>query len=412
MKNILKISTVLAFLLILGGCGNSTKNNNDEGDNHEEHSEKGHDEDGHDDEKGEHDEEGSNMVALQLKQLDVMNIELGTVKQVNLGATLKVNGQLELPPQKMASVSAIIGGRVQSVAVIEGDKVRKGQVIARLSNPEFITMQRDYLSAKSNISFLEKDYQRKQELLKDGITSSKSFQQAEAAFLEGKSALNATKATLQLMGINVSALESGKIVSTIPIVAPIKGYIQNVEINIGKYVSPEQEMFEIVDNEHLHIGLKVFEKDIDKAKVGQKITFALTTRPDKIYEAEIFALGKAFDMKTRAVKVHAKIIGSHEGLLTGMFVEARIITGNKEVNALPDAAFVTEDGLDYVFVQKGKDDDDIELEKVRVNKGVSDLGFSEVVFIEDLPKDALIVIKGAFYVDAELSKGGFEGHAH
>jgi len=412
MKNILKISTVLAFLLILGGCGNSTKKNNDEGDNHEEHSEKGHDEDGHDDEKGEHDEEGSNMVALQLKQLDVMNIELGTVKQVNLGATLKVNGQLELPPQKMASVSAIIGGRVQSVAVIEGDKVRKGQVIARLSNPEFITMQRDYLSAKSNISFLEKDYQRKQELLKDGITSSKSFQQAEAAFLEGKSALNATKATLQLMGINVSALESGKIVSTIPIVAPIKGYIQNVEINIGKYVSPEQEMFEIVDNEHLHIGLKVFEKDIDKAKVGQKITFALTTRPDKIYEAEIFALGKAFDMKTRAVKVHAKIIGSHEGLLTGMFVEARIITGNKEVNALPDAAFVTEDGLDYVFVQKGKDDDDIELEKVRVNKGVSDLGFSEVVFIKDLPKDALIVIKGAFYVDAELSKGGFEGHAH
>ncbi len=415
MKYILKISTVLAFLLILGSCGNSTKKNNDEEDNHEEHSEKsekGHDEDGHDDEKGEHDEEGSNMVALQLKQLDVMNIELGTVKQVNLGATLKVNGQLELPPQKMASVSAIIGGRVQSVAVIEGDKVRKGQVIARLSNPEFITMQRDYLSAKSNISFLEKDYQRKQELLKDGITSSKSFQQAEAAFLEGKSVLNATKATLQLMGINVSALESGKIVSTIPIVAPIKGYIQNVEINIGKYVSPEQEMFEIVDNEHLHIGLKVFEKDIDKAKVGQKITFALTTRPDKIYEAEIFALGKAFDMKTRAVKVHAKIIGSHEGLLTGMFVEARIITGNKEVNALPDAAFVTEDGLDYVFVQKGKDDDDIELEKVRVNKGVSDLGFSEVVFIKDLPKDALIVIKGAFYVDAELSKGGFEGHAH
>ncbi len=416
MKYILKISTVLAFLLILGSCGNSTEKHNDEGENHKAHSEKsekGHDEDGHDEEKGEHnEEEGSNMVALQLKQLEVMNIELGTVKQVNLGATLKVNGQLELPPQKMASVSAIIGGRVQSVAVIEGDKVRKGQIIARLSNPKFITMQRDYLSAKSNISFLEKDYQRKQELLKDGITSSKSFQQSEAAFFEGKSALNATKATLQLMGISVSALESGRIVSTIPIIAPIKGYIQNVEINIGKYVSPEQEMFEIVDNEHLHIGLKVFEKDIDKAKVGQKITFALTTRPDKIYEAEIFALGKAFDMNTRAVKVHAKIVGAHEGLLTGMFVEARIITGNKEVNALPDAAFVTDDGLDYVFVQKKKDADDIELEKVRVNKGVSDLGFSEVVFLEDLPKDALIVIKGAFYVDAELNKGEFEEHEH
>lgn len=402
MKNILKISTAFLFLIILGSCGNSTEKHNDKEENHEKHN----------DEKDEHQEENSNSITLQLKQLEVMNIELGALIKVNLGATLKVNGQLELPPQKMASVSAIIGGRVQSVTVIEGDFIKKGQVIARLSNPEFITMQSNYLSAKSNISFLEKDYLRKKELLKEGITSSKSFQQAESAYLEGKSKLMASKSTLQLMGLSVTALEKGKMLSSIPIVAPIKGYIQNVEINIGKYVSPEQEMFEIVDNEHLHIGLKVFEKDIEKAKVGQKITFAVTTRPDEIYEAEIFALGKAFDMKTRAVKVHAKIIGSHEGLLTGMFVEARIITGNKEVNALPDAAFVTEDGLDYVFVQRGKNDVDIELEKVRVNKGVSDLGFSEVFFMENMPKEILIVISGAFYVDAELSKGEFAEHAH
>jgi len=400
---------VFLFLIILGSCGNTTQNHNDEGDDHKEYNEKS--EKGHDDED-EHQEEGSNSITLQLKQLKVMNIELGVVKKVNLGATLKVNGQLELPPQKMASVSAIIGGRVQSVTVIEGDFVKKGQVIARLSNPEFIAMQSNYLSAKSTISFLEKDYLRKKELLKEGITSSKSFQQAESAYLKGKSELMASKSTLQLMGLSISALDKGTIASSIPIIAPIKGYIQNVEINIGKYVSPEQEMFEIVDNEHLHIGLKVFEKDIEKAKVGQKVTFALTTRPDKIYKAEIFALGKAFDINTRAVKVHAKIIGTHDGLLTGMFVEARIITSNKEVNALPDAAFVTEDGLDYIFIQKKKDDDDIEFEKIRVNKGVSDLGFSEVFFMEDMPKDILVVIKGAFYVDAELSKGEFAEHAH
>ena len=406
MKNILKISTLILILIMLGGCGNTNAKHNDEdthGEKDTEHSEKN---DTHDD------DENSALLSLQLKQLEVMNIELGAIKQVNLGATLKVNGQLELPPQKMASVSAIIGGRVQSVAVIEGDKVRKGQIIARLSNPEFITMQRNYLSAKSNISFLEKDYQRKKELLKDGITSSKSFQQAEAAFLEGKSALSATKATLQLMGVNVAVLESGRIVSSIPIIAPIKGYIQNVEINIGKFVSPEQEMFEIVDNEHLHIGLKVFEKDIDKVSVGQKITFSLTTRPDKIYEAEIFALGRAFDMDTRAVKVHAKITGSHEGLLTGMFVDARIITSNKKVNALPNEAFVSENGLDYIFIQKEKDKDDITLEKIQVNKGISDLGFSEVVFTNAIPKEAMVVTKGAYYINAELNKGEFEEHEH
>ncbi len=407
MKHIINISSIFLLLIFLVSCQNKTTQQKKETDSkaqNETHSDT-HEEDN---EK----EETSNLVTLQQKQLEVMDIELGTTKKVNLGKTLKVNGQLELPPQKRASISAIVGGRVESVAVIEGDYVKKGQIIARLNNPEFITIQSEYLTAKSNYSFLEKDHLRKKELLKDGITSQKSFQQAEAAYKDGKSALNAAKSMLQLIGINISVLDKGQIISSIPVVSPIKGYVQNIAINIGKFVAPEQEMFEIVDNEHLHIGLKVFEKDIDKAKVGQKITFALTTRPDKIYEAEIFALGSAFDMDTRAVKVHAKIIGTHEGLLTGMFVEARITTSNKEVNALPEGAFVTEKGLDYIFIQKEKDKDNITLEKVQINRGISDLGFSEVVFINEIPKNIVVVTKGAYYVNAELNKGEFEDHDH
>lgn len=399
MKNILKISTIFLLLISVASCGDKTSKQNDEPN---EMGEEINEESG-----DEHNEEVSNTLTLQLKQLDVMKIELGTVKQLSLGATLKVNGQLELPPQNVASVSAIVGGRVQSIGVIEGDYVRKGQIIARLNNPEFIAMQREYLSAKSNISFLEKDYKRKEELLKDSIISTKSFQQAEAAYNEGRSVYNAAKSTLQLIGVNVSVLEKGQIISSIPVVAPIKGYVQNIEINIGKSIAPEQEMFEIVDNEHIYLGLKVFEKDIDKAKKGQKITFALTTRPDKIYEGKIFAIGKAFDMETRAVKVHAEIIGKREGLLTGMFVEARIVTSSKEVNALPDEAFVSERGLDYVFVQKEKTDGVIEFEKIQVNKGISDLGFSEILFIEGIPEDVVIVIKGAYYLNSEMQKGEF-----
>ena len=397
MKYILKISTIFLLLIVFTSCQNKTAQQNN-----------GHNEDNETiNNEGSEEEETSNIIALQLKQLDVMNIQLGTVKQLNLGATLKVNGQLEVPPQNMASISAIIGGRVQSVGVIEGDYVKKGQVIARLNNPEFITMQREYLTAKSNISFLEKDYQRKKELLKDGITSKKSFQQTEAAYNEGIATLNATKSTLQLIGINVSTLENDQIISSVPVISPIKGYVQNIEINIGKFVAPEQEMFEIVDNDHLHLGLKVFEKDIDKAKVGQKIAFLLTTRPDKIYEAEIFNVGKVLDMKTRAVKVHAEIIGERDEFLAGMFVEARIVTSNEEVNALPNEAFVSERGLDYIFVQIEKTDEKIEFEKIQVNKGITDLGFSEVVFIEEVPENTVIVIKGAYYLNSEMQKGEF-----
>lgn len=395
MKNtnkIFKISIAFLLIFITMSCGNNSKTENKSDETHE--------------------EEVSNFVSLNLSQLDVMNIELGSIKSINLGNTLKVNGQLELPPQNMASVSALLGGRVKSVGVIEGDFVKKGQVIARLENPEFIALQQKYLSLKSNLSFLENDYNRKKSLIKDGITSQKALQKAEADYLEGKSNLNATKSTLRILNVNLKSIENENLVSSISIVSPIKGYVQKISINIGKYVSPQQEMFDIIDNDFLHLGLNVFEKDINKAKVGQKITFTLTTQTDKIYDAEIFALGKAFEMDTRSVKVHAKIIGDHKGLLSGMFVEARILTDSKKANALPNEAFISENGLDYIFIQKNKDEDNIKLEKIQINKGISDLGFSEVVFINEIPKDALVVIKGAFYVNAELNKGEFGEHEH
>ncbi|MCF6222447.1 MAG: efflux RND transporter periplasmic adaptor subunit [Flavobacteriaceae bacterium] len=404
MKNInkmFKISAIFILFALVISCGNTSKNNNvseaEHGDSHG---------------SNEKESEVSNMVSLTLSQLEVMKIEIRPIESINLGNTLKVNGQLELPPQNMASVSALLGGRVKSVGVIEGDFVKKGQVIARLENPEFIALQQRYLSLKSNLSFLENDYNRKISLAADGITSKKALQKAEADYLEGKSNLIATKSTLQILNVNLKRVDNGNLVSSISVVSPIKGYVQKISINIGKYVSPQQQMFDIIDNDYLHLGLNVFEKDINKAKVGQKITFTLTTQTDKIYNAEIFALGKAFEMDSRSVKVHAKIIGDHVGLLSGMFVEARILTSSKMTKALPNEAFVTDSGLDYIFILKKKDENDAELEKIQVNKGISDLGFSEVVFIKPIPNDALVVVKGAFYVNAELNKGEFEEHEH
>jgi len=401
MKNIFKISIVLIFYFFLGGCQNNTsqhKNDNGVVDTNAE--------------SAINEESSLDLISLQLEQLDIMDIQLGQSKQLNLGATLKVNGQLELPPQNIASVSAILGGRVQSIAVIEGDYVKKGQVIAELSNPEFVTLQREYLSALNNFSLMSKDYQRKKELLKDSIVSIKIFQEAEAGYNKERFEVNSMKTILKVIGINTSQLEKGDLMSSIPVISPINGYIQNIEINIGKVVPPEKEMFEIVDNEQIHLGLKVFEKDIDKVKIQQNISFSLTTRPDVIYEAEIFALGKAFEMDTRAVKVHAKIIGYHEGLLPGMFVDARIVTKDKKVIALPDEAFITDKGLDYIFIQTEIDKDDVTLKRIQVNKGISDLGYSEVYFLDDVQDNVIVVIKGAFYVNSELNKGEFEEHDH
>ncbi len=383
-------------------------------------------------------------VHLLQKQMDVMGIELGQFREVNLSTTVKANGQLELPPRNKASLSTLMGGRVKDVFVIEGDYIKKGQTLALLEHPDFIQMQQEYAESRSKLNFLEKDYQRKNQLFQDSISSAKNFQQTEAEYKAAMAKVNSLKAKLNLLNINISAVEKGQIFSDIPIKSPINGYVRLIEVNIGTFVEPQQEMFEIVDNEHIHIDLMIYEKDISKIKEGQNVIFSLATNPDTIYEGSIFSVGKAFENDIKAVTVHAKIENKSSYLLPGMYVDARIVTDQHKVVALPDEAIVSDAGLNYIFIQKKKGeeqhnnhshlpaetlvkagsekepdhnqekenhDNEYIFKKIEVNTGASDIGFTEIVPAQQIPENATVVIKGAYYLLAEMKKGE-EGAGH
>lgn len=383
-------------------------------------------------------------VHLLQKQMDVMGIELGHFQEINLSTTVKSNGQLELPPRNKASLSAVMRGRVKDVFVIEGNHVKKGQTLALLEHPDFIQMQQEYAESRSKLNFLKKDYHRKKKLFQDSISSARNLQQAEAAYQAALSKVNSLKAKLNLLSIDVSAVESGQVFSHIPIKSPINGYVRLVEVNIGTFVEPQQEMFEIVDNEHIHIDLMIYEKDISKIKEGQQVIFSLTSHPNTIYEGSIFAVGKAFENDIKAVTVHAEIDNKSGHLLPGMYVDARIVTNQQKVAALPDEAIVTDAGLSYIFIQKEREkhqhndhshseeghshneekqnlpaevehrhshDNEYIFKKIEVNTGASDIGFTEVVPAQSIPENATVVIKGAYYLLAEMKKGE-EGVGH
>ena len=385
-------------------------------------------------------------VHLLQKQMDVMGIELGHFQEIDLSTTVKSNGQLELPPRNKASLCAIMGGRVKDVFVIEGDHVKKGQTLALLEHPDFIQMQQEYAESRSKLNFFKKDYHRKKQLFQDSISSARNLQQAEAEYQAALSKVNSLKAKLNLLSIDVSAVESGRVFSNIPIKSPINGYVRLVEVNIGTFVEPQQEMFEIVDNEHIHIDLMIYEKDISKIKEGQQVIFSLTSQPNTLYEGSIFAVGKAFENDIKAVTVHAEIDNKSGHLLPGMYVDARIVTDQQKVVALPDEAIVADAGLSYIFVQKEREkhqhneqapppaggghshneekqnlppdsyqdghDNEYIFKKIEVNTGASDIGFTEVVPAQSIPENATVVIKGAYYLLAEMKKEEGGGHHH
>lgn len=406
--------TFLILLAGLSGCAHSHEEDSDHSHAEEQVEDHGH--------AGE-----ENKVHLLQNQMDAMDIQLGHLKELNLSTTVKSNGRLELPPQNKASLSAISGGRITSIKVLEGDYVRRGQVLAILENPDFITMQEEYLLTGNELAYLEKDYLRQKALFADSIASEKVYQQAELQYRAADAKRKALRARFALYSIDPAAVDKGEFVSSISIKSPINGFVRLVEVNMGMYVTPEQEMFEIVDNDHIHIDLMVYEKDMSKVKVGQKVIFSLSTDPDSVFTGKIFSLGKAFDREKKAMVTHAEIDNKQGGLLPGMYVDARIVTNSDVVRALPEEAIVTDGGLQYIFVHRpiseaehnhlhaaGEDHGhEYVFEKMEVNTGASDIGFTEVIPVEPLGPETRVVTAGAYYLMAEMKKGeGGHGHHH
>ncbi|MDE3183151.1 MAG: efflux RND transporter periplasmic adaptor subunit [Bacteroidota bacterium] len=349
-------------------------------------------------------------VMLTEKQVETMGIQLGSVEKKNLTNLVKANGFIILPPQQKANVSTFIGGVVKSVNVIAGNQVKKGQILALLESTEYIQLQEDYLKAKSNLVFLEKDYARQKEMLSANATSEKMVQQA----LNNYSAIRATVLSLQnklkLLDISANDLDKGKMTTAISVVSPITGYVQKVNVNIGKFADPSLVMFEIINSHRLFIDLQIYEQDMDKIKAGQKVLLSLPNESTPIGEATIYAIDRALDSATKSITVHAKITKNGTSvLIPGIYVNAYIQTSNDKVTAVPDEAIYKEGQTENIFIlseikKEGQNKEYIFLAK-EVKTGISNAGFTEVAFPENISQNARIVTKGTYYIISEKNKG-------
>ena len=359
----------------------------------------------------EEEEHGEDEVGLTALQMQKIGLELGSFEDKNLKSTLKVNGQLELPPQNKADVSAIAAGKITRIHVQPGQRVKKGTALASLQNPDFIEWQQTYLETEGELLYLNKEWERQKDLVEKEIAPQKRLDKIESERVIAQAKLKGLKSKLQLLGIGIP---SGDLISTISVNSPLNGYVREIKVNMGAFVNPEHSLFEIVDNHHLHIDLKVFEKDLPYIKESQTIQFSLQSQPNKMMNAYIFAIGKALDVEERTVAIHAEIKDEKAELLPGMFVEARIILEDKKVPTLPEEAITVDKGLYYIFVKEEEHEAETHFKKVPILKGVTDFGYTEVKLLETLSPNAEIVIKGAYFLMAQSKKGeaGGGGHHH
>lgn len=387
-----------------------------------------HDDDGHDhgptteeraaesdnNESDEHDhgehEEG---ILLTRAQLEAMDIGFGDFTELKLNDYISATGVLDLPPNGFAAVSARAAGFVRGVRkYVEGDYVKKGAVLGFLENPEFIDHQRQYLEVAAELTFLRQELARQETLLEADAGILKTVQRLRSEVAAKSANLAGLRERLTYLGIDPAALTPENITRRTTLFAPRSGYVTAVNLHEGMYVTPETELMELVDARHFHLELDVFERDVAGIEVGQQISYTVPSLGPGRFTAEVHVIGKSFNAENKTVRVHAHPTGEEPPFVRGRFVEARIFLNDQTVRALPEAAVLRDGTAAFVFA--GPPDattDEIEFERLLVNAGTTDDGFTAVRLIDPLPEGMRIVTKGAYFVYAQSQAGELE-HEH
>ena len=331
-----------------------------------------------------------NIATLTDAQLKIAGIQTGKLDQQNISSVLKVNGKIDVPPQNMVSISAPLGGYLKSTKLLPGMHITKGEVLAVMEDQQYIQLQQDYLTAKAQFSFNESEYNRQKELNQSKATSDKVFEQTKATYLSQNILIKSLEQKLQLINLNPERISANTISRTINIYSPINGYVSCVNVNIGKYVNPSDVLFELVNPTDIHLALTVFEKDMNKLFVGQKLMAYTNTEPDKKHPCTIILISKNVSDE-RSAEVHCHFEQYDKTLLPGMFMTADIEVKSNNAKVLPDDAIVRFENKQYVFIVKGKN----QFEMMEVKTGNSENGFTEII-IDDKLAGETFVLKGSY----------------
>jgi cobalt-zinc-cadmium efflux system membrane fusion protein len=427
MKNSHKTYTIHVLfticLILIASCGNKSAASADKT--------------GHEETEGHAHNENSMTAELTADQIKTIGIETGTIEQKQLTASLRANGILKVPNQNMANVTSLYGGVVKSLTVQVGEYVRKGEVIATIANPQFIQLQEEYLTVRSKITLSELENNRQKELSAGNAGTAKIQQGAEAELKILRTREASLQQQLGLMGIQAANLVNANMQSSLTVKSPIDGVVSKVMVKMGAYVDANIPVAEIIDNSQIHLDLFVYEKDLGKLRTGQIIHFTLTNNAGREYDAEIYGISNSFEDNSKAIAVHCKVKGDKTGLIDGMNITALVSLEEANVPAVPTDAIVSVEGSDYIFIVKdavtesahheeGEDahghshehehaetavsSGSVTYERIPVAKGTTDLGYSEITLLKEIPKNARVVTKGAFFILAKQSNTG--GHEH
>lgn len=341
--------------------------------------------------------EDSREIVLTEDQFRTMKMEWGALHTGEFSEEITVQGTVQIPVEGMREISAYYGGYVQDLTLLEGEAVKKGQVLFTLENPDFIRLQQDYLETKSQLTYLKSEFERQRTLASEQISAQKNLIKAEADYQSALAKTESLKKQLSLIQIHADQLTPESIKTKISVISPISGFVEDVFVVPGQFLPAAGKAVSLLSKDHIHVELVVFEKDANRVHPGQKVEFISPDKPADVLEAQIYVVGQSIN-EQRQINVHAHLIDkSQESKMTpGMFLQARIQLDPQQSLAVPEESVLEVDEERYILIQKAKTETGYILEKVKVIPGAKGKHYLAIQPEKVLDSTTVVLVKGGF----------------
>lgn len=249
--------------------------------------------------------EATDQITVTKVQFERNGMRIGPAVAMAFTTEVPVTGMIDVPPQNRAIVNAIMGGYIKKTPLLVGNTVKKGDFLVSLENQEFLKLQQHYLEIKSQLRFLQMEYERQKQLFAENITSQKNYLKAESEYQTARATLTGLRKQLEMLNFSVAQIENGQMSAVANIYAPISGVVSKMNVAMGSFVADATPILEIVDTEHIHLELNVFEKDILKVQQGQTIQFKIPEASEELFEAEVYLIGASIEAnRTKIGRAH------------------------------------------------------------------------------------------------------------
>lgn len=290
-------------------------------------------------------------IAISQEQIDNLDVKVGPLTASKNIPLLSAPAKVIVPANRELLISSTLSGLVVQLQANIGDGVEKGQILAQINSPELVTLQREFLTANSELNLSYREYQRDQKLLEEGVIAERRWQETQTQHGSKSAQLDTAKQLLVMAGMSSAEIktlaQTRKLTSLLNVRSPISGVVLERSATLGGRLDMQAPLYRVADLSELWLEINIPQERLKTIHIGDQVLIE-----DTAITAKISLLGQSVNPENQTVLARAVIDGKPAGVRVGQHVNVQLMQNSAQAGfRVPNTAIALNEGHAYVFVR-------------------------------------------------------------